>query len=259
MHVTMRRVGIAEHVLRTNDLEARRVGGHQDLRLAQIWWAVGAGLDHGDHDLAARVAGPGDIVLLAVDHILVAHQGGAGIDVLGVRRGRVQLGHGKGRTDLAGQQRLQPLLLLGRRADPFQDFHIAGVGCCAVHGLRRHAVLAQLNGDIGIIQVRHPLAGLSIGQEEVPQAFGLGLVLGLFQALQLAGYIGPNIGVTLTQAMKLLAHRVDGFGYEPLHMIEQRLGLGRHPQIVQFILRVQAEGRLCPGFGLAHLVAPIAL
>ena len=37
---------------------------------------VGAGLHHGDHDLAAGVAGAGDVVLLAVDHPLVAVEHG---------------------------------------------------------------------------------------------------------------------------------------------------------------------------------------
>jgi hypothetical protein len=78
---------------------------------------LGLVLHHDDHDLAARVAGAGDVVLLAVDHPLVAHELGARGDVLGVRRRHARLGHRVGRTDLAVQQRLQPLLLLLGRAD----------------------------------------------------------------------------------------------------------------------------------------------
>ena len=110
------------------------VDRHQDLRLAELGRRrVGAGLDHEDHDLAARVAGAGDVVLLAVDHPLVADQLGAAGDVLGVGGGHVRLGHAEGGADLAVQQRLQPLFLLLVRADLLQHFHVAGVGGRAVH------------------------------------------------------------------------------------------------------------------------------
>ena len=76
VHVAVRGVVLAEHVHRPEDLDARRVHRHEDLRLALVRRPVGAGLHHDDHDLAARVAGAGDVVLLAVDHPLVAVEHG---------------------------------------------------------------------------------------------------------------------------------------------------------------------------------------
>src|ERR1041384_4388440 len=74
----------AEHAHRPQDLHAGRVDGHQDLRLLELRRGVGAGLDHGDHDLAARITGAGDVVLLAIDDPVVAVELGARGDVLGI-------------------------------------------------------------------------------------------------------------------------------------------------------------------------------
>ena len=46
VHVAVRRVVVAEHVHRAEDLDAGRVHRHEDLRLALVRRAVGAGLHH---------------------------------------------------------------------------------------------------------------------------------------------------------------------------------------------------------------------
>ena len=53
------------------------------------------------------------------------------------RRGDGGLGHREARADLAGEQRLQPALLLLLRAVARQHFHVAGVGRRAVEDLGR--------------------------------------------------------------------------------------------------------------------------
>ena len=243
----MRGVGIAEHLLAADDLDARRRQRHQDLRLLVMRRVVlAAGADHADHDLAARAARPGDVVLLAVDDVLVADQGRAGVDVLGVGAGGVQLGHAVGRADLSFQQRLQPLLLLLRRAHPFQHFHVAGVGRRAVHDLGGEAHLAQFDGDVGVVEVRQALARLGVRQEEVPEARGLGLVLGGFQHFELAGGVLPRVGAAFAQAVPFLG---GGFGDvfdERLDGVVERQRLVGHAQVVEFVLRIQLE----PGLGL---------
>ena len=153
-----------------------------------------------DHDLAARVAGAGDVVLLAVDQPLVAVEHGRAGDVLGVRRRHVGLGHRVGGADLAGEQRLEPLLLLLLRADPLEHLHVAGVRRAAVQALRRQRVLAELLGDVGVVEVRQPLAGLGVGEEEVPQPVGLGLRLDAVEQLELALAVAPVLGAALRRA-----------------------------------------------------------
>ena len=91
--------------------------------------AVRAGLDHHDHDLAARVAGAGDVVLLAVDDPLVAVALGRAGDVAGVGGGHVGLGHGEGRADLAGQERASATAPSARVSPPAR-----GPPCCRCRG-----------------------------------------------------------------------------------------------------------------------------
>ena len=157
--------------------------------------ASGIGLHHHDHDLATGIAEAGDVVFLSVDDPFVTDKLCRGRDVLGIRRGDIGLGHGIGGADFAGQQRLQPLLLLLAGADALQHLHVAGVRRRAVHGLRGQRVLAEFDRDIGIVEIFQALAGLGIGQEEIPQAFFLGLCLGLVQHLELAGGKAPAIGL----------------------------------------------------------------
>ena len=168
------------------------------------------------------------------------------------------LGHGIGRADFAVQQRLQPLLLLRRRADALQHFHVAGVGRRAVHGLRGQRILAELGRDIGVVEVLQALAGLGIGQEEVPQADFLGLVLGLLQHLELARRKAPAVGLVLAMPVKLDRHRLDRFPDELFDVVVQRPDLIRHAQIVELIVRIEAVGRHSGHVGVFHVVLPFA-
>ncbi len=58
-HMAVRRVVVAEDAERADDLDARRVGGHQDHGLLLVAAGVGVGLAHDDVDRAARVTGAG--------------------------------------------------------------------------------------------------------------------------------------------------------------------------------------------------------
>ena len=101
VHVPVRRVVLAEHVHRPEDLDTGRVGRHEDLRLALVRRRIRVGLHHRDHDLAARVARARDVVLLAGDHPLVTVTHRLAGHVLRVRRRHVGLGHRVRRPDLA--------------------------------------------------------------------------------------------------------------------------------------------------------------
>ena len=96
-----------------------------------------SGLAHEDQDRTARISGTGGIPLAAVDEVVVAvaHDGTG--DVSSVGRSDVRLGHGEGRADLAGEQGLQPPLLLRFGAVTQNSFHVAGVRRAAVEHLGR--------------------------------------------------------------------------------------------------------------------------
>jgi hypothetical protein len=142
-HVGERELGVAVLVLVAErrevpvDRKTRRVPRHEHHRLLPVRGRVGVGLAHQDEDLAALVGRAGDPPLAAVDDVVVAVAHDAGLDVGGVRRRDVRLGHRERRADLARQQRLEPLLLLLRGAEQVQRLHVAGVGCLAVDHLGR--------------------------------------------------------------------------------------------------------------------------
>jgi hypothetical protein len=194
VHVPVRGVVLAEHVHRAEDLDSGRVHRDENLRLTLVRRSVGAGLHHRDHDLAARVAGAGDVVLLAGDHPFVAVAHCLALDVLGIRRCDVGFGHRVGGTDLATQERLEPLRLLLGGTDALEHLHVAGVGCGAVHRLRGERVLAQLHRDVGVVEVVQSLTGLGVGEEEVPQTLLLRLVLDRLQQFELTLAVTPVVG-----------------------------------------------------------------
>ena len=140
-------------------------------------WAVGAGLDHADHYLAARVTGSGDVVLLAGDDPLVAVKDRLGRDVLGVGGSEAGLGHPEAGADLPVEQRFEPLFLLFWGADSLDDLHVAGVRSAAIEGLGGQPAPAQFGSYVGVVQVGEALPCLVIGEEEVPQALVAGLGL----------------------------------------------------------------------------------
>ena len=90
---------------------------HQDHRLPPV--AVGVirvRLAHHDQDSAARVERPRSPPFAAVDDVVIAVAADARLDVGGFRRRDVGLANRKGRTDLAGEQSLEPTPALLRRA-----------------------------------------------------------------------------------------------------------------------------------------------
>ena len=57
VHVTMRGIVVAENFHAFEDVHALGIDRHKDLRLLLVNGRVWAGLNHGDHDFAAWVAG----------------------------------------------------------------------------------------------------------------------------------------------------------------------------------------------------------
>ena len=108
-----------------DDLDARRVGRHDEHRHAPVRLDVGIG--DRQHDQERGEAGVGREPLLAVDHPLVAVALGAGRELRRVRpAGR--LGHRERRHHLLGEQRFEVALLQLRGAVAGEDLGVAGVG-----------------------------------------------------------------------------------------------------------------------------------
>src|SRR6185437_4571561 len=125
----------------------------------------------------------------------------------------------------------------------------------AVERLRGERVLAELGGDVGVVEVGEPAADLRGRQEEVPQPRLLGLVLGLLQQLELAGRPRPALLAALAQLEELLRDRRDVLLDVLHHRVVQRLRLLRHGEVVQLGLLVGARlaGRgLERGGGCVH-------
>ena len=185
-----------------------------------------------DHDLAARIAGAGDVVLLAVDHPLVAVEHGPAGDVLGVRRRDVGLGHRVRRADLAVEQRLEPLLLLLRRADALEHLHVAGVGRGAVEALRRERVLAELVGDVGVVEVATgPRRSRRSGRKKFHRPLALALALTPSSSSSWPVAVAPALGPALAEPVVLLGDRLDLVGDERLHRLVERDGVLGHRQV----------------------------
>ncbi len=171
----MRRIVVAEHVHVAHNRHARRVGRDHDHRLLAVPLRIlRVCLAHEDHHLAARIGRARGEPLAAVDHVFVAVAHDAGRDVGRIRGGHFRLGHGKGRADLAGQQRFQPGLLDARRGIAHQGLHIAGVGRRAVEDFGRHRHPAHQFAQRRVIEVGQAGAAIGLGQEQIPQAGFLG-------------------------------------------------------------------------------------
>ena len=153
----------------------------------------------------------------------------------------MRFGHGIGRTDLAGQQRLEPTLFLGGGSNALENFHIAGIGRGAVHGLGGHAIATEDGCNVGIVEVLQAFAGFGIGQEEIPQTFLFRLILGGFEQFELTRRVAPAISTAFAELFEFLGHRLDRVGDKSAHMLEQRHRCLGHTQIVKFVEWVQTE------------------
>ena len=141
----------------------------------------GIGDTHVNEEAATWVACAAGPPLLAVEHDLVAHDLAGGLHVGGVARRDGGFGHGKARTNLSGEQRPEPslLLLVGTVLD--QNLGIAGVGCAAVEHLRREKAPARDLGDGRVVAIVEPGPVLLVGQEQIPEPERLGLGLQLLE------------------------------------------------------------------------------
>ena len=114
-------------------------GGHvaEDLHAGCVGWddehggalggsRIGIGDGHDDQEVGDGAVGGEP--LQAVDHPLIAAPHGAGAQLGGVGTGRVGLGHGEGAAQIAGEQRVQPAILLLGGAGHGEDLGVAGVG-----------------------------------------------------------------------------------------------------------------------------------
>jgi hypothetical protein len=116
-----------------------------------------------------------------------------------------------------------------------EHLHVAGVGGRAVEALRGDGVLAQLVGDVGVVEVGQALAGLGIGQEEVPQPGRLGLGLEPVEQLELAVAVAPALLAALAEAEVLGGHGFDLVRDERHHRLVERprsLGHGQVERVV---------------------------
>ena len=180
--VAVRRVVEAEdrqHALHRDAGPGQR---HQDHRLLLVAVGVlGIRLAHDDQDAAAGVERARGPPLAAVDDVVVAIPLDPGLDIGGVGGRDLDLGHGEGGADLAGEQGHEPLrpLRLGAIAD--QHLHVAGIGRRAIEDLGREVGAPHLLARRRIVEVGEPGAQVALGQEQVPQPLGPGLRLQLFE------------------------------------------------------------------------------
>ena len=169
-HFAAGRVVRSEHGQVADDGDPRRVRFDQDLRMLGMARTIEAGLAHHDPHRAARMHGVGDPPLAPVEHVVVAIRHNRQFQLRRVRRGDLRFGHHIGGADRAREQRLQPALLLLRRAELGQHLHVAGIRRGAVEHLARPRHAAQQFGNRRVFQIGQ--AGrefaVFVRQEQVP-------------------------------------------------------------------------------------------
>ena len=206
-----------------------RPGVSRGTRTIDCWrcgGAVGVGLAHDDEDLAALVGGTAGPPLAAVDHVVVAVADDRRLDVAGVGRGDVGLGHREAGPDLALEQRLEPPLLLLVGAEQHERLHVAGVRRPAVDRLGRdHRRPPGDLGDRRVLEVGEPG---ELVVEEVPQLALAGL------GLQLLEHRGVLVVVVAAGGPPLLVHRLGGehvLAHEVPHPAADVLGSGGEGEV----------------------------
>ena len=171
---------VAEDVQGALDRHPRGVARHQNHRLLLMTLGGHVGLAHENENLAARVRRAGGPPFAAIDDVFVTLTANVGLDVGGIGRGHVRLGHREGRADLPGQQWGQPLRLLLGRAVAHQHLHIARVRGRTVAGLGREVGAAHFLAQVGVFEVAQPGAELALRQPQVPEPALARLGLELF-------------------------------------------------------------------------------
>src|ERR1700678_3222392 len=99
LRMAVGRMIVAEHGQLAQPLDARRVHRHEDHRLLAVKRRSRVGLAHEYQDFAAWISGAGRPPLAAVDHVVIAVAHDGGLDIRGIARRHVGLGHGEGRAD----------------------------------------------------------------------------------------------------------------------------------------------------------------
>lgn len=109
---------------------------------------------------------------LAVEDVVVTIATHVQFNIGGVTAGDLRLGHEESGSNLAVQQRAEPLLLLLLGTVLGKHLHVARVWSSTVGGLAGDDTLAQILGHEAVLQVAEAGALLEVvlGQEHVPQA-----------------------------------------------------------------------------------------
>ena len=112
---------------------------------------------------------PADEPLATVDHVIVSIGLDAQRKLRRIRARHIRLGHTDAGSDLAGEERLQPRLLLLRCAELREHLHVAGVRCRAVHRLGCDRAPAGDLGERRVLDIAEAGTEALVGEEQVPQ------------------------------------------------------------------------------------------
>ncbi|MGY4287964.1 hypothetical protein ACVWXO_007184 [Bradyrhizobium sp. LM2.7] len=156
----------------------------------------------------------------------------AGLDVGRIRRRHRRFRHQEGGADLAIHQRTQPFALLLLGAVAHEHFHIAGVWRGTVEDFRSPGDVAHLLREQRIFEIGQARAAefvvlmLVWRHEHVPEAFGLRLLLEVFQDWDHLPAIAALVLLVVDRH-----RRAHVLGHEGLHAVEPFLLLGRQIEI----------------------------
>jgi hypothetical protein len=152
----MRRIVITKHGQITHHVDALGVRRYQHHRLLLVTIRFRIGLAHDDEQLAARIVRAARPPLATVDDVVATFAANAAFDVGGIGRRDRRLRHQERRTDVTGQQRLQPFILVSFGAVAFDGFHVAGIGRGTIEDFRRPGHAAHDFAERRVFQVRQP-------------------------------------------------------------------------------------------------------
>ncbi len=220
LRVAMGRVIVAEHVELAQPHHAGRGYGHQDHRLLAVQRRARIGLAHENQDFAARITRAGGPPLAAVDHVVIAVAHDGRLDIRGIARRDVGLGHGEGRADSPVEQGLEPALLLLGGGVAGQHFHVARVGGRAIEGLGCEMRASHDLAQRRVLEVGETGAVLGVRQEEIPQ------ILRPCLALQVLHHLGGPPGIAVVTVflhffVEAPLRRVDVSVHETLQLLLQ--------------------------------------
>src|SRR3954454_23137263 len=203
-----------------DDVHARRVGRDDDHGRALVRPRVGVGDRHDDEEVGDRPVRREPLV--AVYHPLVALAHGARAQRRRVRPGHARLGHRERRLEVAGEQRLEPALLLVGRAGDREDLAVAGVGRGVAERVRRERRRAEDLVHQPELDLPEALAAQVRRQVRGPQTPALDLLL---QRL-----VEP-VELLLGDVVDDRLERPDLRAHEVAHPVELLLELGLRREI----------------------------